>query len=491
MKKIVALFTLIILTAMLIPTSVLAQSDVDVWDGSIDTDWYYDDVSAKTFEIHTAEELAGLAKIVDSYNATFYNDEIILMNNLDLNGIDWNPIGTTNRPFEGTFNGNNYTISNLSINLPDKSYIGLFAKISQGGGVSDLGIINVDITGNQIVGAVTGSITGSSTYINRCYVTGGSVKGNGNYVGGLVGDIMQSNIEHNYSDVDVTGAARVGGLVGQSQDSLIANSFATGNVSGGNYTGGLLGCAYDAIDIEYCYAAGVITSTGAHSGGLFGGRDTTYTTGDVTITSSYGNNEKRSKGRGTNGSEYIIGTEGVALSQGKTLAFKEAMNGGSGNNIPFALDDNFNGGYPYLVTIPQIMTGDNQTIKQGESLVIKTTSPYFASAGLGMITEVDGKAVASEMVSYEDGSTIMTLSGEFTKTLPAGTYPIYIGSDDMGMARGSFTVIEADVVITDGEEEEDEETSPKTGDNSSLNIMFILLAGSLLGLATIKKRNRV
>ncbi|MBR0062094.1 MAG: hypothetical protein IJP68_11515, partial [Selenomonadaceae bacterium] len=57
-----------------------------------------------------------------------------LANDIDMNGVDFVPIGYVDYrnikieiyPFSGTFDGNRHTISNLTINKPDKNYVGLF-----------------------------------------------------------------------------------------------------------------------------------------------------------------------------------------------------------------------------------------------------------------------------------------------------------------------------------------------------------------------------
>ncbi len=484
MKKIVALFMVTMLLVMMTPISAFAGTSVsDTWDGSIDTAWYEADPASLVFEINTAEELAGLAKIVDDKTDSFTGRTIILMKHLDLAGKEWNPIGDNSFGFKGSFLGNNYKISNLSVNGSDS--LGLFAKVDGIFYIEDVALINVNITATDrnSVGALVGSAGGSGT-INNCYVSGGKITSGGDTAGGLVG-FSTISIRNSYASIDVTGNTRIGGLVGLIQNSMVINCFATGNVSGADYVGGLVGAGNYGVTIENSYAAGRVTTTGSSSGGLFGGRASGFDTGVFAITNSYGNNVNQVKGSdSSNGDEYIIGTSGATTSQMKASAFQIALNLGDAR-FPFGTDTDFNGGYPYLVTIPQIMTGDEQTIKQGETLVIKTTSPYFASAGLGMVTEVDGKVVASEMVSYEEGSTIMTLSGDYTSTLPVGTYNINIGSSDMGVARGTFTVVEASA-----DTDVDEETAPQTGDNSSLLGMLLVMGASVMGFATIKKRNR-
>jgi len=112
----------------------------DVWDGTADTSWYISDAPQGTiFEIHTAEELAGLAQLVKA-NTSFWNKTIKLCADIDLDNRHWTPIGGQTNSHEanfiGEFNGNGHTISNLYINgnnLTGGKLAGLFGRVGHGG----------------------------------------------------------------------------------------------------------------------------------------------------------------------------------------------------------------------------------------------------------------------------------------------------------------------------------------------------------------------
>ena len=82
------------------------------------------------------------------------------MNDLDLSGINWDPIGTggagDNKYFKGVFDGNGHTIKNLTINRPDEDTVGLFGSISSGAEIKNLGLTDVDVIGNDYVGGLVG-----------------------------------------------------------------------------------------------------------------------------------------------------------------------------------------------------------------------------------------------------------------------------------------------------------------------------------------------
>ena len=79
-------------------------TDWSVWDGSTDTKWYTQNSKASVFEISTAEQLAGAAKLVNS-GTDFSGKQIILRRDINLCGYEWAPIGNAGRYFRGSFLG--------------------------------------------------------------------------------------------------------------------------------------------------------------------------------------------------------------------------------------------------------------------------------------------------------------------------------------------------------------------------------------------------
>jgi len=159
------------------------------------------------------------------------------------NGQGFNPIGDNDVRFTGSFDGQNHTISNLSINRLDDYKVGLFGEIGAGGEVKNVGVINVNITGKEKVGGLVGK--NSNGNISNSYSTG-NVTGEDYFVGGLAG-INKGNISNSYSTGNVTGEDDVGGLVGRNYNGNISNSYSTGNVTGeDDEVGGLVGHNWDS-----------------------------------------------------------------------------------------------------------------------------------------------------------------------------------------------------------------------------------------------------
>jgi len=246
----------------------------------------------------------------------------VLTNDIDCSStVNWNsgagfePVGTY---FNGTFDGQDYKITGLYINRPSTNYVGLFGAVGSGATIKNVGLVNVNVIGQNATGGLvglnrskitnsysTGTVTGYNfvgglighnaqveAIITNSYATG-SVNGNG-WVGGLVGNNPGGIITNSYAtgDVSVSGDNRYGGgLVGFS-DGNITNSYATGDVTGSGYVGGLIGYGIGGT-ITNSYATGSVNGSGL-VGGLIGNAETwaditnSYATGDVTGSGEVG-----------------------------------------------------------------------------------------------------------------------------------------------------------------------------------------------------------
>jgi hypothetical protein len=232
------------------------------------------------------------------------NGRYILMNNLGSGtagyvelasetanqGKGWQPIGTSDNQFTGSFDGQGYEIRGLFISRPDQSYVGLFGEVGQEGVTKNIGVVNVTLIGDDYVGGLAGHTEGS---VSNSYSTGnvtgeenvgslvghndgivsnshssGSVTGDSR-VGGLVG-WNQATLSTSYSGCIVTGNSSIGGLVGDNwhYKGSVSNSYSTGNVIGERRVGGLLGLN-DYGSLTYSYSTGSVNGE-SDIGGLVG-----------------------------------------------------------------------------------------------------------------------------------------------------------------------------------------------------------------------------
>ena len=94
-KKLLSLLLALCLVMALVPMTAFAEgTSVDNWDGTADTSWYTSAPDASEYHISTAEQLAGLAQLVND-KATpvlFGGKTIYLDNDLDLSGTQWTPL---------------------------------------------------------------------------------------------------------------------------------------------------------------------------------------------------------------------------------------------------------------------------------------------------------------------------------------------------------------------------------------------------------------
>ena len=182
----------------------------------------------------------------------------------------WAPIGDFSNSYTATFDGRGHTISNLYINRPSASDVGLFGVLGAGSNVRNLGIEGGSVTGVENVGGLVGYNSGT---ISACYATGNTT-GTGTNVGGLVG-YNSGTISACYATGNTTGTGdNVGGLVG-SNFGTISACYATGDATGtGDNVGGLVG--ENQSTIRACYATGDATGS-SDVGGLVGSDSGTVT----------------------------------------------------------------------------------------------------------------------------------------------------------------------------------------------------------------------
>ena len=325
-KRIGSVLLALALCLSLLPATALAEDDA--WNGSTAAAFAGGTGTAEDpYQIANGAQLAYLASSVNN-GETYEEKNFVLTANIDLNGLPWTPIansfsdallgGSDYRVFAGNFDGNGYTISNVSIgseaapleadvfgffgategkisnlNLDTVSIHGI-AKVASigavvgfaGGLVGSSGgsIENCHVTGLTMdmsapsnvyaaaywVGGLVGALDGTQL-INECSVSGGiTEKAGKGSIGGLIGELGKAaKITYSRSNVTVNvkadsrGGADVGGFIGKGNgktdaETVIRNCYATGNVTGGAYTGGFAGGLW-GLNIKNCYASGNVS----------------------------------------------------------------------------------------------------------------------------------------------------------------------------------------------------------------------------------------
>ena len=201
----------------------------------------------RTYEVYNANGLL-------EWNEAARNDLSInctLIADIDLTGKEWTPIGTESQPYTGTFNGNNYTITGLTVNQT-RNYVGLIGCIGSDGTVKNVKLENVNITGDgYFVGGVAGTNYGT---IENCSVDG-TLTNNRHYLGGVVGNNYGSIIGCSSSGTITGTSPNVGGIGGQSVGGTIMACYSVANIKGRSSSGGVLGQTNRETVVIACYHA--------------------------------------------------------------------------------------------------------------------------------------------------------------------------------------------------------------------------------------------
>ena len=178
-------------------------------------DWTGSGTSASPYVITTAKQLSDFSRTVNAGNS-YAGKYVRLDADIDMaaESESFKPIGSSEtRCFQGVFNGDGHTVSNLTLDLGEQMGVGLFGYTGASSLVHDINIKNFNITTyGRYVGALIGYAKGSvanvnvaSTSITTYYIT----------VGGVVGYYQGTNLQNAEFDGSVSGWGSVGGIVGE------------------------------------------------------------------------------------------------------------------------------------------------------------------------------------------------------------------------------------------------------------------------------------
>ena len=317
-KRIASLLAALALCLTLLPMAAFAEDAApDAWDGTADTRWYVGHESDVAYHITTAEQLAGLAEVINKENdpASFEGKTVYLDNDLDLAGHEWISIGngmlkqnaSQKDPdwyysFNGIFDGQGHTVYNLyshdsvfkTNEERDAFKSGLFGKVFQGKvmnlGVADANIwIDPDDVSTLGKGILVDYLVSST--VENCW-TSGSITGGSlveKIIGGLVGCVTFVNrnssdgctISGCYSTATITGNyGSSTNLYGPAQQMTVFDSL-----------GGIIGGTLNRrVSISDCWFDGkiVVNSIQAAVGGIIGYTDDANIKNCMVLTTDIG-----------------------------------------------------------------------------------------------------------------------------------------------------------------------------------------------------------
>ena len=238
-------------------------------------------------------------QLYDVRNYTGYNDVVFkLMSDIDLTQFiadnnpteGWEPIGSVESPFMGTFLGEGHTLSGFKINR-NNNYNG-FIAFADSADISNLNIEGTNVKGNSNNGGLcgrailsefnninvslsiegtekTGGLCGESLHSEflNCNVNG-SVTCNGSYSGGLIGQSINDTITHTSHSGAISGAGYCGGIAGIAAAGDYSDCSHDGEISGTGYCGGFAGWISSTLVRNFSHAGNI---TGSNNTGGFAG----------------------------------------------------------------------------------------------------------------------------------------------------------------------------------------------------------------------------
>ena len=288
-KRALSLVLALVMCLPLLCFQAAAKDEPETWLDNADT-FSQPTLINSTFYISTPEELAWISYKV-STGTSFSDFNVILVNDIDLAGKLWVPIGGWDGDplfcenlFSGKFFGQGHSIKNMTVNC-SRDYAGFFGYLKNAT-VEGVSFENASVTGLDYTGVLAGYCynINSDWLIRDCTVLDGSVNGQ-TYVGGLIGYCIameKCQLLDSSSAASVTGLENVGGAVGFATCSIlgnldISNCLASGAVTGHTSTGGLIGYmeTNDAghFTINNCSATGTVSGDN-NTGGLIGSSNT-------------------------------------------------------------------------------------------------------------------------------------------------------------------------------------------------------------------------
>ncbi len=382
-------------------------------------------------------------------NATTLADSYDVTNNMSLSttnasdiwgGGSWIPIAG----FSGTLNGNNFVLSNLTVNEAGGTNVGLFASSS--GAIGNVSLTNASVNGLNDVGILVGNNTGVITTAAVSGIVTGANGGSG--IGGMVGTATTgSNITDSESSATVSaaGSSLVGGLIGENTGTgTLADVYSTGSVTGSSFVGGLIGenAGTAAVGIQNAYSTGAVTG-GLNTGGFVGANT-------ATITDAYSTGKVSSGSTNSGGfSGYNAGTI--------NNSFWDIQTSGEGSGA---------GAGPGTATL----TGGCLSNSCSTNLSLQSTYPWDFANTWGII---NGQSYPYLLAFYP--ATPRALSGKLTGDTGGTTVNLAISGANFDStttgANGEYYFLDGNNIITG--------TNDTISDNTPL--LFYLASGATTG----------
>ena len=379
--------------------------------------------------IDSEAALALIARKVNSGETDYCDKYFSLVCDLDLSGLNWTPIGTTGHPFRGNFNGNNHTISNMTVNNPYGDYNGLFGWVegkiinlwsdptTPGSNyIKNFVVKNANVHGRNYTGGIAGRVHGELTFEN-VILDNGTVSGDdytSGFIGSAEGHYWEVGVDNRTSWLHVNNCLFVNGSVSENtsqHDELILHDNRTSFVMFGNIE--------RHNKLNNCYFANIFDKNAAAQGDYYNVQ--AYPVASD-VPSSVSCNIYNTTGLSYGGSHYAPNNTTahftVACHDIKQVITGVSVNGSrvgtSAGNYDFTIDGSQAQAYTITVTLAASGSGDSEE------------NPY-------LITNAD------EWNSFAaDVNSGNNYSGKFVKLNANISVSTMAGTDDANSFQGTF-----------------------------------------------------
>ncbi len=230
------------------------------------TAWVEADDKLPSYSVMTSVGYPGSGTQEDPYQIYTANDLqninghswYKLMNDIDLNGVKWQPIGR-NGATMANLDGGGFTIKNLSVKDSASDFCGLFSTL-QDATITNLTLEGCSVDGGSKTAILAGDMT--SCTISNVTIIKANVKGDAN-VGALAGNAYYCTLQNvQVLESTIGGSSLVGGIIGTADRLDITLSSFNGDVTGSDKVGGICATANSVTKISRSCTSGTVTGTG-------------------------------------------------------------------------------------------------------------------------------------------------------------------------------------------------------------------------------------
>lgn len=373
------------------------------------------------YEIRNAGQLCWFSAKVNSGESSMKGS---LINDIEMTDVAYTPMGTSENPYSGTFDGRGYKIKNLTINNETKKFTGLFGCVNGGTTIKNLGIEGGTITGGDFTGALVGGSSGTTSgtvTIEKCF-NSATVNGSVN-TAGIFGCSENSKATIVINDCYNTGAikgtkesAAISGWLGT--NATVTNTYNIGEITGADsnkkfarYSG--------SSPLKNCYQLDTLNS--ADDTGITSKALAQFSSGEITYLLN------GSKSEGDLVWYQTLGTDTTPVFTGKTVYYNAGTNRYS-NNPEFITVNITWGALEYTYTdgsegtwnpkthsfenateagwAPNAEGGDKIIVTSESNVAVKVDFDYTNAGGVTVKgTFTDGTSPITEPVPVNPGDT--------------------------------------------------------------------------------------